>query len=599
MVAFLLSTVRFLRNLGRSRDPWGCYIKYDSLFDRIAAENSVDKQLAASSTIVVHFIFPCRCTNGCNTTTGQCINGGICEDGHPSGWKWTGTVCQTGNVAYNKPASQSIGDWGGRFPAGRAVDGNTNPSMAGGHCALPDTDWGSNAWWMVDLGEIYNVSRVIIYNRDSGSSGHAHEMLDTFKLSVGDSPDKTKHRQCASHNGRVAAGGIVEEQCKGIGRYLSFRRDGGDNSYSTGLCEVVVIGHRHVACQMCTTACNDVIGCEVCDPGKKQPDCVNDCDPGTYGKNCEDDCGHCKDKTLCDVKDGNCTSGCEAWYTTNICKAYINTPSFESSDKPEVDNIHSSYVTVRWRTAKNISSGIETHYYYIVWLQTEGKTYIYTTKLSQISNTDRLETHISGLTFNTHYSVKVEPYRQQNERREAGTSTGVTRFKTSCIPPITPTIDAVLMCTTPATRVGACIAVIWKTLNDSGCDQIVRVGVWYKSQAAGTDTWSYRATKSVVETHLIIDGLINEPYQVKVEAVNNENISSTSESVSTNPITSESVSTNPITTAIPTSHAVPTSKAATGGLGTGSVIGVSAAAFILGVVVAVVGVIVILRRVTE
>lgn len=28
--------------------------------------------------------------------------------------------------------------------------------------------------------------------------------------------------------------------------------------------------------------------------------------------------------------------------------------------------------------------------------------------------------------------------------------------------PITPTIDAVLLCTTPATRVGACIAVIWK-----------------------------------------------------------------------------------------------------------------------------------------
>ena len=63
---------------------------------------------------------------------------------------------------------------------------------------------------------------------------------------MGDSPDKTKHKQCASHNGRVAAGGTVEEQCKGIGRYLSFRRDGGDNSYEAILCEVVVIGHRHV-----------------------------------------------------------------------------------------------------------------------------------------------------------------------------------------------------------------------------------------------------------------------------------------------------------------------------------------------------------------
>ena len=76
--------------------------------------------------------------------------------------------------------------------------------------------------------------------------GHNHERLDTFILSVGDSPDITKHTQCASHNGRVAAGGTVEEQCKGIARYLSFRRDGGGNSYVTGICEVVVIGHRHV-----------------------------------------------------------------------------------------------------------------------------------------------------------------------------------------------------------------------------------------------------------------------------------------------------------------------------------------------------------------
>ena len=89
-----------------------------------------------------------------------------------------------GNVAFNKPSSQSIGDWGGRFPAGRAVDGNTNPSMAGGHCANPDTDWGSNAWWMVDLGEIYNISRVIIYNRDAGSTGKNHVMVQRIRTCI-------------------------------------------------------------------------------------------------------------------------------------------------------------------------------------------------------------------------------------------------------------------------------------------------------------------------------------------------------------------------------------------------------------------------------
>ena len=120
-------------------------------------------------------------------------------------------------------------------------------------------------------------------------------------------------------------------------------------------------------------------------------------------------------------------------YTESIYFLFptLDTPYFESSDKPKVNNIHSSSVTVRWPKAKNISS-METHYYYIVWLQAEGKTYLKSSKQPQTSNTDRFESHIAGLQFNTHYSVKVEPYRQQNELREAGTSTGVTRFKTTC-----------------------------------------------------------------------------------------------------------------------------------------------------------------------
>ena len=84
-------------------------------------------------------------------------------------------------MAYNKPASQSIGDGGGSFPAWRAVDGNTNPAMGGSHCAHPDTDLGRNAWWMVDLGEIYNISRVVIYNRDAGSSGKNRMMVQRIR----------------------------------------------------------------------------------------------------------------------------------------------------------------------------------------------------------------------------------------------------------------------------------------------------------------------------------------------------------------------------------------------------------------------------------
>ena len=108
------------------------------------------------------------------------------------------------------------------------------------------------------------------------------------------------------------------------------------------------------------------------------------------------------------------------------------TPRLASSDKPEVDRISSSSVTVRWLSARNITSGLETHYYYTVWIKAEGGSYKDMSKQLHTSSSDRFESHITGLQFNTHYSVKVEPYRQQNELSEAGTSTGVTTFKTRC-----------------------------------------------------------------------------------------------------------------------------------------------------------------------
>ena len=70
--------------------------------------------------------------------------------------------------------------------------------------------------------------------------------LNAFTLSVGNSSNVNEHTQCASHNGAVAAGATVNESCTATGRYVSFRRSGGEASHVTTLCEVVVIGHRYV-----------------------------------------------------------------------------------------------------------------------------------------------------------------------------------------------------------------------------------------------------------------------------------------------------------------------------------------------------------------
>ena len=75
----------------------------------------------------------------------------------------------SGNVGYKKTAHQSGENsisWSINNPASRAVDGNTDPDMDNQHsCAHPMDSYGTNAWWMVDLGQKYSIHRVVIYNK--------------------------------------------------------------------------------------------------------------------------------------------------------------------------------------------------------------------------------------------------------------------------------------------------------------------------------------------------------------------------------------------------------------------------------------------------
>ena len=50
---------------------------------------------------------------------------------------------------------------------------------------------------------------------------------------------------------------------------------------------------------------------------------------------------------------------------------------------------------------------------------------------------NRFESYITGLVYNTHYSVSVEAYRQQDEKHEGGSLTDDTIFKTDCIGMVT------------------------------------------------------------------------------------------------------------------------------------------------------------------
>ena len=55
--------------------------------------------------------------------------------------------------------------WSKKYPASNAVDGDTNPDFGHNSCVHPIDAQGTNAWWMVDLGQKYSISSVVIYNR--------------------------------------------------------------------------------------------------------------------------------------------------------------------------------------------------------------------------------------------------------------------------------------------------------------------------------------------------------------------------------------------------------------------------------------------------
>ena len=70
-----------------------------------------------------------------------------------------------GNIALYKNASQSASAWTDKCLASKMVDGNIDPWSG---CALPVATAVDNVWLKIDFGGIYTVSRVTIYNGNTG-----------------------------------------------------------------------------------------------------------------------------------------------------------------------------------------------------------------------------------------------------------------------------------------------------------------------------------------------------------------------------------------------------------------------------------------------
>ncbi|KAI0222456.1 hypothetical protein LSAT2_026309 [Lamellibrachia satsuma] len=187
-------------------------------------------------------IFPCRCTKGCDQVTGQCLDDGQCNDGHPSGYNWRGTACQTGNVALDKDTSQSAAKWGDTYPARKAVDGAIDP-LSYQHCAVPDAMPGSSTWWKVDFGGIYRISRVIIYNSET-------VVVETSPCPAIDIRARD----------RCGAAGISELDCQVRGCCWDGEARGSDISCYRKQCKAGYFGWRcRFQCHKCST-CDSITG---------------------------------------------------------------------------------------------------------------------------------------------------------------------------------------------------------------------------------------------------------------------------------------------------------------------------------------------------
>ncbi|XP_076321677.1 uncharacterized protein LOC143231054 [Tachypleus tridentatus] len=156
----------------------------------------------------------------------------------------------TANIAEGKLSAMSS-LFGSKFPASKSVDGIADCGNQISHTANEQFPW-----WSVDLGDVYVVRKVTIWNRQSVTN---YYRLHDFEIRVGNTPVSevgkpiTANQLCAFHDG----GGITDkpvtficDQPYGFGgryltvqiiRYCSDCKDPTRNFLHT--CEVQVFGY--------------------------------------------------------------------------------------------------------------------------------------------------------------------------------------------------------------------------------------------------------------------------------------------------------------------------------------------------------------------
>ena len=137
-----------------------------------------------------------------------------------------------GNLALDKPTAQSS-NYGPLNTSNRAVDGAANPDFNAAPGIITQSE--TNAWWQVDLGAVYSLNAVRIFNR-SNSTG---SRLADFSVHVSNFPFSESNTGTASCRYLGTAGPETVINLYRSGRYLRIQLNG--TNYLQ-LAEVQVLG---------------------------------------------------------------------------------------------------------------------------------------------------------------------------------------------------------------------------------------------------------------------------------------------------------------------------------------------------------------------
>lgn len=121
------------------------------------------------------------------------------------------------NVALNKKATQSSNYIiSGKGTPSNAVDGNTDGNWQSNSVTHTISEGENNPWWTVDLGEVYDIYKIRIWNRTDCCA----ERLDNFKILVKSLPAGEPWRGFISGTQRNSCSNPLTFEGKAEGRYV-------------------------------------------------------------------------------------------------------------------------------------------------------------------------------------------------------------------------------------------------------------------------------------------------------------------------------------------------------------------------------------------